>query len=171
MQAVDVIRRKRMFIQKIIDIEGGYVNDPNDPGGETNMGISKRRYPNEDIGSLTHGRASQLYLRDYYEPLRIDEVNDELIAWAIFDTGVHSGVKASARIVQKALNHITGSGLKVDGIIGPVTLGVLNRTRADLLSMVMAALRIMVQVGAVKKDPNTRKFVPGWTRRVRSTVI
>ncbi len=47
--------------------EGGYVNDGNDPGGETNFGISKRAYPNLDIKNLTKDEAKQIYYRDYWE--------------------------------------------------------------------------------------------------------
>ncbi|MBI5843910.1 MAG: hypothetical protein HZB23_04475 [Deltaproteobacteria bacterium] len=45
--------------------EGGYVNDPADPGGETRFGISRRAYPNEDIKALTRERAAEIYYRDY----------------------------------------------------------------------------------------------------------
>ena len=63
--------------QALID-EGGYVNDPADPGGETNMGISKRSYPHEDIKNLTRDRAIDLYYRDYWVGPGIDSEPQEL---------------------------------------------------------------------------------------------
>jgi lysozyme family protein len=51
----------------VVGIEGGYVNDPRDPGGETNKGISKRSYPNEDIPNMTTERSKFLYQRDFYD--------------------------------------------------------------------------------------------------------
>jgi hypothetical protein len=51
----------------VVGIEGGYVCDPKDPGGETKYGISKRRYPNEDVANLTLDRAKTLYRRDYWQ--------------------------------------------------------------------------------------------------------
>ena len=52
--------------------EGGYVNDPDDPGGETKFGISKRSYPEVDIKNLTKERAKELYFRDYWNTPGLD---------------------------------------------------------------------------------------------------
>lgn len=75
----------------VIGIEGGYVNDPNDLGGETKYGISKRAYPKEDIPSLTLERAQELYQRDYW-----DAAGCEALPWAqalmVFDAAVNQGV-------------------------------------------------------------------------------
>lgn len=73
------------------EVEGGYVNDPQDPGGETKYGISKRAYPNEDIKNLTLDRAKELYLRDYW-----DKAGCDALAWPcalmVFDSAVNQGV-------------------------------------------------------------------------------
>ncbi|KWT77357.1 glycosyl hydrolase 108 family protein [Candidatus Magnetominusculus xianensis] len=53
-------------VRFVLDAEGGYVNDPDDPGGETKYGISKRAYPSLDIKSLTIEDAKRLYRRDYW---------------------------------------------------------------------------------------------------------
>jgi len=165
------VRRRRAFINRILDIEGGYVDNPDDPGGETNMGISRRSYPGEDIKNLLPSRATMIYVRDFYEPLRIDGIKDEAVVWALFDMGVNSGVAVTARRLQMAVNHVTGAALDVDGRIGPLTLDALNRARADILLVVLAAYRIMLHVAIVKKRPGTRQFVPGWTRRTRQTIV
>lgn len=78
--------------------EGGYVNDPDDPGGETKYGISKRAYPNEDIKNLTRERAEFLYKRDYWDIPGFDLDNfpqDKAIV--LFNVAVNMGVsKAKA---------------------------------------------------------------------------
>jgi len=71
--------------------EGGYVNDPSDPGGETNFGISKRAYPNLDIRSLTKQAAQLIYQRDYWDAIGGDSLNPAL-ACAALDTAINMGV-------------------------------------------------------------------------------
>ncbi len=79
----------------VLRFEGGYVNHPQDPGGETKYGISKRAYPDLDIKALTKAQAGEIYRKDYWEPLRCDE-----LAWPLnlvhFDAGVNHG-KGQAR--------------------------------------------------------------------------
>lgn len=129
--------------------EGGYVNDPDDPGGETNYGLSKRAYPDLDLRNLTLETASRIYWRDYwYEPgfALVAEVAPEL-AVRLFDLGVNCGTGTAAKMLQRAINVLCavdvparrlnpwrekiarltgGKPLLVDGVIGPVTLEVLR---------------------------------------------
>lgn len=78
--------------------DGGYTNDPRDPGGETKWGISKRANPDLDIKNLTLGEAIERYKRNYWDayktrspPLDLDEVPIDY-AVSVFDTGVNCGV-------------------------------------------------------------------------------
>lgn len=71
----------------ILEIEGGYVNDPNDPGGETNYGISKRSYPNVDIKRLTESKAREIYERDYWRKFHCDVLSYPL-DMCVFDAAV-----------------------------------------------------------------------------------
>ena len=75
--------------------EGGYVNDPNDPGGETKFGISKRAYPEENIKDLTRARASELYKRDYWDVMHCSD-HDPRMACVVFDTCVNCGIARCA---------------------------------------------------------------------------
>ena len=86
----------------VLGYEGGYVNDPNDPGGETNWGISKRAYPNLDVKNLTRDGAIQIYRRDYWDALGCDRF-PSVIAIALFDAAVNQGPVAAVRILQRAL--------------------------------------------------------------------
>jgi lysozyme family protein len=64
---------------RLIGNEGGYSNDPADPGGETNWGISKRSYPNVDIKKLTKDGAKAIYLMDFWSPLSADKMHPQLV--------------------------------------------------------------------------------------------
>jgi lysozyme family protein len=87
----------------VLAAEGGYVNDPNDAGGETNFGISKRAYPALDIKALTEADAKGIYFRDYWIPLQCDRMEPAL-AIAVFDTAVNMGVGRAQR-----LERVTGN--------------------------------------------------------------
>lgn len=71
--------------------EGGYTNDPDDPGGETNFGINKRDHPKEDIKNMTCQRAAEIYLREYWIPVGGDTMLSpkDIVA---FDSAVNCGV-------------------------------------------------------------------------------
>jgi len=78
-------------MESVLREEGGYVANPADPGGETNFGISKRAYPDEDIKNLTVERAKELYRRDYWTPMGLDAstFGDALV---LMDCAVNQGV-------------------------------------------------------------------------------
>ena len=76
--------------------EGGYVNDPDDPGGETKWGIAKRFHPEEDIPNLTPERAAEIYYQDYWLPSGASELPIPLCT-AVFDTAVLLGVSRATR--------------------------------------------------------------------------
>lgn len=74
----------------VLEREGGYVNDPADPGGETKYGISKKSYPNVDIRHLTPELAAVIYQSDYWAPAGCDDLEPGL-ALVVFDTAVNCG--------------------------------------------------------------------------------
>jgi len=82
-----------------LSVEGGYVNDKNDPGKETKYGISKKSYPKLDINGLTIEQAKEIYKRDYWDKAHCD---DFMFPWNIimFDSAVHHGV-GRAKILDK----------------------------------------------------------------------
>jgi lysozyme family protein len=80
--------------------EGGYVNDPNDPGGETNFGISKRAFPNLDIKNLTLDQVSGIYEKKYWIPAGCQEL-DLPLAVCVFDTAVNMGVGRALEFLKQ----------------------------------------------------------------------
>lgn len=83
----------------LIDIEGGYVNHPDDPGGETKYGISKRSYPNENIADLTVERASAIYRRDFWDKCGAAQYEWPL-AYYVFDFAVNGSMTKAVAIAK-----------------------------------------------------------------------
>lgn len=79
--------------------EDGYSNDPNDPGGETNYGISKRSYPNEDIKNMTPERARKIYYENYWLRAGCDKLPEP---WdvMVLDAAVHHGVSRAKTLYE-----------------------------------------------------------------------
>lgn len=81
----------------ILEVEGGYSNDPKDAGGETKFGISKRSYPNLDIKNLTIEKAMEIYRKNYWEPLNLDKYSLP-VSLVIFDTAINMGRETALAI-------------------------------------------------------------------------
>jgi lysozyme family protein len=120
---------------RLISNEGGYVNDPEDPGGETNWGISKRSYPDLDIKALTREDAKAIYLRDFWLRGQMDKLPPS-VAFQAFDFAVNSGIETALRKLQSAV------GVADDGHIGPITLAALQAMHPAKIIMLYVAERI-----------------------------
>jgi hypothetical protein len=90
-------------VQFVLDREGRqYENDPNDPGGETHFGISKKAYPDLDIKALTEDEAKAIYFRDYWEPAGCQSGKyPPKMCLAIFDTAVNMGVSVALALIEE----------------------------------------------------------------------
>jgi len=149
--------------------EGGYINDKFDPGGETKFGISKRAYPKLLIAYITLKDARKIYYRDYWQPLRLDEVHNKYISAEIFDTAINMGRRTATRIVQKSLNYL-GESLEVDGIIGKMTIATLNRwiEKDDrALYICLNGFQFIRYVAITARSDKMTRFARGWTRRIQ----
>lgn len=145
---------------RLIDHEGGYVNNPADPGGETKFGISKRAYPDVDISGLTLEQAKAIYKRDYWDKARCDELPPAL-AFQVFDTAVNSGIGQAVRFLQRAV------GVADDGVLGPLTIAAVRRL--DLESL-------MARYNGQRLDFMTKLstwdvFGKGWARRIAKNLM
>lgn len=145
--------------ERLIGHEGGYSNNPADPGGETNFGISKRAYPMENIRGMTLARAKTIYLRDYWGPAGCDAVPDGL-KFDLFDMAVNSGVTTAIRTLQNAV------GATADGIIGPKTLQAINSMPAPRLVARFNGWRLAFMANTTQWD----KFSRGWARRIAANL-
>lgn len=139
----------------VIGHEGGYSNDPRDPGGETKYGISKRSYPRVDIGALTLEGAHRIYRADYWDKIHGDDL-DPGLALVAFDAAVNNGVGQAVRWLQGAV------GVKADGVIGPITLDALARADPQKVLVELHAQRIYMMAGL----STWKHFGRGWSRRL-----
>ena len=153
-------------LEVILHHEGGYVNHPKDPGGETNLGVTKRVYEEfggtKDMKDLTQEDVEPIYEKNYWDKLKCDDMPEGLDLM-LFDFGVNAGPGRAAKFLQQMI------GTVVDGGIGPNTLAKLEEY-----------IRENGEHEAVKKYQEMRQkyyeslstfatFGKGWTRRVEET--
>lgn len=171
-------------IDTILRHEGGYVNNPNDPGGATNYGISLRflvDFPEygdinndgvvniEDIRNLTPDHAMTIYRDLWWDRYGYGNINDQTIATKVFDFSVNIGSKRAHTLLQMAINNAFGMNLTADGIIGPATLDVINScTDGDEEQILLSAYcdeAYKFYQRLIAKNPKLRVFERGWKRR------
>jgi len=151
-------------VEFVLAHEGGYVNDPADPGGETKWGISRRSYPELDIANLTREDAIAIYYRDFYVKYGYDRLRDEAVATKVFDMAVNMGPATAHRLLQEALVFL-GYDIAVDGILGPQTIGATNRADPRRLLQVLRWKAAERYFRLVEQRPQLRAFLLGWLRR------
>jgi len=149
-------------IKVVLKNEGGYVNHPSDPGGETNFGIAKKFYPDLDIKNLTKEKAIEIYYKDYWTPMNLELIADADIILQLFDFGVNAGRKMATRLIQRVV------GVDDDGIIGDETLAAINNYDESLLDK-FKRRRKMFYMNLASKKPQLEVFLRGWIRRVDNT--
>ena len=144
---------------RLISHEGGYVNHPLDPGGETKWGISKRSYPHLNIKTLTRDDAKAIYKSDFWDRIHGDEVPDG-VAFQLFDFAVNSGIETAIRYLQRAV------GVADDGHWGPISrTAVANMPESDVI-MRLNAERLMFMT----KLSNWPVASRGWARRIATNL-
>ena len=149
------------IIEVVLEHEGGYVNDPKDPGGETNFGIAKRSHPDVDIKNLTKEGAKEIYKEVYWDKNKVESLPEEL--WHIyFDMCVNQGKSRAVKIIQRAVNGKGGS-LNVDGGMGPMTIAAIGKSRVELDRV--RAYRVKYYADLVTKKPDLERFYFGWFKR------
>lgn len=161
---------KKAF-KEVIGIEGGYVNNSNDKGGETKYGISKRAYPHLDIKKLTLKDAEQIYYNDYWFNIKLDYIDNYAIQSELFDTAVNMGIYKAQTIFQQALNLMNRNqknykDLVVDGVIGNKTIQAYNKVDKKILLKVLNGLQFMNYVRICERDKSQEVFFNGWMKRV-----
>ena len=142
---------------RLLGNEGGYSNNPADPGGETQWGISKRSYPNVNIKALTRIEAKAIYLLDFWNRIHADELPDG-VAFQVFDFAVNSGIETAVRHLQRAV------GVAEDGYWGPVTrAAVAARSESDIIMRFVAS-----RLDFWTSLSTWSTFGKGWARRAAS---
>jgi lysozyme family protein len=131
-------------LQYVLRREGGWSDDPEDPGGPTMCGITMataRRHGiryKEDLKAMTIKKASAIYRADYW---RFDGILDQRVATKLFDMAVNMGLTTAVRYLQKALN-VYGAELRADGQFGAHTCEAVNRRDPALLLDLLCGISI-----------------------------
>jgi len=171
---------RQELIDWIEQVEGGYVDDPADHGGETNMGITHKTlqtaYEAEivdyfEVSKLTKEDAIAIYEEFYYNGAHCSHLPEPL-DWIHFDTAVNSGNSRAGKILQKSLNDFLFYDLKIDGGIGPVTINavseVLSENHFNSLLNTYLLNRTIFLNNIVGRDRTQIKWLYGWLNRVEA---
>jgi len=157
-------------VSKVLLDEGGFVDDPADPGGATKFGISQRAYPKLDIANLTIEQAKEIYWRYWWLGYGFDKIHGAVAA-KCFDLGVNMGAKGAIICLQRACRAI-GYALVEDGVLGPMTCDVVNHAGVAEQAALLAALKSegaahyrMVAAVSVYRGRDQSKFLSGWLSR------
>lgn len=171
---------KERIINNIIEIEGGYVDDPGDSGGPTKFGITeavaRQNGYNGDMIEFPRSLAYQIYSRKYWDSLRLDDVCDmsEMIARELADTGVNTGVTRAAVFLQRSLNVLNDKGryypdIVIDGDVGDRTLAALRsfvgrrgQRGIEVLHKMLNALQGTFYIRLAERREKDERFVFGW---------
>lgn len=172
---------KKILIDNLINLEGGYVNDKNDSGGETNFGITKavaQVYGYTGLmKDMKKEKAVDIYEKLYWQPLKLDliQIIDWKIAEELFDTGVNCGVSTSAKFLQRTLNALNNRqklypDLVVDGVIGASTINALklymaareNYGGAKILLRALNCLQGAYYIDIAERREKDETFLFGW---------
>jgi len=171
-------------VLKTLVNEGGYLNDPCDPGGETYRGVSRRNHANWsgwqiidnyknspdfprilDTDVPLQNMVEDVYAEGYWKT-GYSQIDSQLIAEKLFDMGVLFGVGVAVRLLQATLNPTYGT--EIDGSFGPDTLNAINQSEENsLLNSYKSALVAHI-LKVVMNKPQTNKFAAGWGKRVNS---
>lgn len=147
-------------IDIILKHEGGYVNNPKDPGGETNFGIAKRFYPSLNIKTLTKEDAIEIYRKNYWDECKI-ELLPPALRLIVFDCAVNQGPLVSIALLQAAL------GVKADGDLGPITLKKLQEHNVMKVVEKYAQMRL----DRYQQNRQFDYFGAGWTKRLLDVAL
>lgn len=147
----------------VLKHEGGFVNHPKDPGGMTNLGVTKRVWE-EYVGHTVDEAAMRalgpqdvapLYKKNYWDKIQGDKLPSG-VDYACFDLAVNSGVGRAAKTLQKAV------GVAQDGAIGPATLAAVESQNPRDLATEICEIRL----NFLQSLPTWDTFGKGWGRRV-----
>jgi lysozyme family protein len=149
--------------------EGGYVDNPKDPGGATNYGVTQKTYdgyrkrmglPTQTVRSITMDEVLAIYKTQYWEKIMGDELPAGL-DYAVYDFAVNSGPKRAVQCLQELL----GANVKADGIMGNQTLGALAELGPEDMRALIEAY-CEKRLNWMKTLKTFATFGTGWTRRV-----
>jgi len=178
-------------LKKVLSFEGGYVNDPDDPGAETIFGISRKFHPDwkgwVKVDSIENKKGIELkdlqdevadfYHKKFYNKMKCDQIEkiDPELACNVFDFGVNSGTHTSIKALQNAINkeaiNLNMINIVVDGLIGNQTLKAIQYIKdngeEEIIKLIhyFKEYRVKYYIEITKNKPVFLKYLVGWTNR------
>lgn len=157
-------------LARILKHEGGYVNDPLDSGGRTNLGVTQRVWEEfvghpvteADMKALTPEKIAPMYKLKYWNPSYC-EVLPKGLDYVVFDFAVNAGTGRSVKTLQQAI------GCVADGVIGPKTMAAINDANPKDLITKFSDARADFYQGIVARKPDQARFIKGWLNRVEES--
>jgi len=157
-----------LCFELVLKSEGGFSDNPKDPGGMTNLGVTKRnweRYLDRNVSesemrALTPEVVKPFYKTQYWDKIKGDDLPSG-IDYAAYDLAVNSGVNRASKWLQKI------AGANVDGIIGPKSLEAINSCDAEEVIDVLCDMRM----DFLKELPTFETFGRGWIDRVEGVMF
>jgi len=152
---------------RVIQSEGGYVNDPADAGGETNLGVTAgawgaylgRPINSGEMQALTKDTVKPFYRQMYWDKVKGDDLPAG-VDYAVFDFAVNAGISRAAKFLQRSVGAVD------DGVIGNGTLGKVAVTNKQRLLAAFADQKQRFYNGLALSNPSQQKFLKGWLARV-----
>ena len=171
-------------LELLLAHEGGYSNDPDDPGGETYKGIARKMQPDwlgwhiidllkkqpgfpdllfakheVEINKQLQYEVKSFYYSNFWMKISGDKIDNQLVAESIFDFAVNAGIGVSISLSQSVV------GVTADGIIGPKTIEAINRFDAGQFLTAFALAKIVRYINICNKRPVSKKYFFGWVVR------
>jgi len=166
----------------VLKHEGEFSNNPADPGGATNFGISLRWLRDQglygdfdddgdvdidDIKAITSESATRIYRDKWWNKYHYDRIIDCDLATKVFDMSINMGSNRAHRIVQQSINNI-GGNLNIDGVIGPITVKSINIEEKRMLLDEIRCEQRRFYLRLISKRPELSIFKKGWLRRAEA---
>jgi lysozyme family protein len=165
-------------LKKVLAHEGGYVNDPDDPGGETYRGVARNMHSkwsgwvridmcknqsgfpaNLEKDTELQDEIARFYQINFWDTINGDNILNQLVANSIFDFGVNAGIRTSASLAQMVIEAHT------DGVFGPKTLEKLNAFDPEHFLAAFTVAKIARYMSIIRKRPTSKKYLYGWITR------
>lgn len=159
-------------IKVVLAHEGGFANDPDDPGGATNFGISARYWEQEhgekktpaQMQALTREQAIAEYEHAWWNRYGFGGIKDQIAATKIFDMAINMGAEQATVLLQRSLNEL-GNHVVVDGVFGPRTLAATNLSDPTRLVGKLVSHQSDFYSSLAKSKPKMAKYLTGWLAR------
>jgi type VI secretion system secreted protein VgrG len=169
--------RAKQAIETVLEVEGGFVNDPDDRGGATKWGITLGFYQSrvnaaatiDTIRGLTRQEAKQIYFDHIWHPKKAVEgigYGDlpSGVGELVFSYAVNMGEHTAHRLLQRAVVYL-GHEISVDGWLGPSTVNAAKQCSSSALSARTTVQALMYYYAIVQNRPTQEKFLEGWFYR------